>query len=173
IYANSVIGGISKHEEFNAVVRNEFLRRHGNKSSAAIVMMLGYMSADMRHRLVQMGDGSVLPAGAMAGLDLSSSISSELYWVCTYINSYLADRWWNRFLRFWCWPKAVRPTNGWKEVLPVLRQIRITIPAPPDFDENAYLLLNPDVAKSVRDGKQRSGYMHYLLHGRTEGRIRS
>ena len=41
-------------------------------------------------------------------------------------------------------------------------------PPPPDFDEEAYLIENPDVARQVLDGGYSSGYIHYILHGRVE-----
>jgi GT2 family glycosyltransferase len=53
-------------------------------------------------------------------------------------------------------------------------------PAPPpkqppllsqdDFDSEAYLEANPDVAKAVKAGEFASVYEHYLLHGAREGR---
>ncbi len=36
LYSNSVIGAVSKHEEFAAIARNEFLRRHADKNNAAL-----------------------------------------------------------------------------------------------------------------------------------------
>jgi hypothetical protein len=41
---------------------------------------------------------------------------------------------------------------------------------PEDFDEALYLQLNPDVAKAVLAKKFDSGWHHYELHGRREGR---
>lgn len=38
------------------------------------------------------------------------------------------------------------------------------------FDEAAYLRLNPDVRQAVESGQIESGYSHYLLRGRAEGR---
>jgi FkbH-like protein len=39
-----------------------------------------------------------------------------------------------------------------------------------EFDEQWYLLTNPDVARAVADGGFPSGYYHYALHGQIEGR---
>lgn len=39
------------------------------------------------------------------------------------------------------------------------------------FDEEFYLIIYPDVAGAVRRGEVRSGYDHYLKHGRFEGRL--
>src|SRR5262249_23768860 len=41
---------------------------------------------------------------------------------------------------------------------------------PPDFDEDAYLFLNPDVAAAVNHGAFPSGYAHWSRIGRFEGR---
>ncbi len=41
---------------------------------------------------------------------------------------------------------------------------------PGDFDEEQYLLNNPDVAQAVYDGYFASGWEHYDLYGRAEGR---
>jgi len=39
-----------------------------------------------------------------------------------------------------------------------------------DFDEEGYLLANPDVAEAVRSGSLQSGWQHFLNHGKAEGR---
>lgn len=41
---------------------------------------------------------------------------------------------------------------------------------PKDFDAEAYLRINPDVALSIREGEGLSAEEHYLRHGRHEGR---
>ena len=38
------------------------------------------------------------------------------------------------------------------------------------FDEQEYVRANPDVAEAIRQNQFRSGYEHYLLFGRNEGR---
>jgi GT2 family glycosyltransferase len=38
------------------------------------------------------------------------------------------------------------------------------------FDEGGYLRLNPDVRRAIAIGQVASGYAHYLLYGRSEGR---
>lgn len=40
----------------------------------------------------------------------------------------------------------------------------------PGFDETQYLLVNPDVEVAVREGAFASGWEHYLIYGRNEGR---
>lgn len=41
---------------------------------------------------------------------------------------------------------------------------------PPDWLEVVYLIHYPDVAEAVQKGALRSGYQHYVLYGRAEGR---
>jgi SAM-dependent methyltransferase len=45
-----------------------------------------------------------------------------------------------------------------------------SLPSRHEFDETAYLLLNPDVAAAVAEGKVGSGWHHYTLHGHREKR---
>ena len=46
------------------------------------------------------------------------------------------------------------------------------VPAPPDFDEEAYLAAWPDIAAALRGGEVKSAFVHYVLVGRREGRPR-
>ncbi|MBP2316070.1 hypothetical protein [Azospirillum soli] len=41
---------------------------------------------------------------------------------------------------------------------------------PPDWLEVVYLIHYPDVAEAIQKGALRSGYQHYVLYGRAEGR---
>jgi FkbM family methyltransferase len=40
----------------------------------------------------------------------------------------------------------------------------------PEFNEDDYLELNPDVAKAVKEHNFQNGYAHYLAYGKAEGR---
>jgi hypothetical protein len=158
LYANSVIGGVSKHEEFTSIARNEFLRRHANNSNAALSVVFGYIANDMRGRLDRIHDNVHYDR-------------IDLYWTIGQINRFLAEKKW-MFWKNYLLPSAIGPNVNWEEVLMVLRKVKINIPPPSDFDENGYLINNPDVKKSAKEGGIPSGYMHYLLYGRTEGRQR-
>jgi predicted SAM-dependent methyltransferase len=46
----------------------------------------------------------------------------------------------------------------------------LTLVTDDNFDEQAYLAANPDVAQAVQEGKIRSGREHFELFGRKEGR---
>lgn len=59
------------------------------------------------------------------------------------------------------------------ELVLITQEFAIDVPAPKGFDEAVYLNKNPDVAQAVNEGDFRSGYEHYLLHGRDEGRPRA
>ena len=160
VYTNSVIGGVSKHEEFAAIVRNEFLRRHANENGAALSVILGYVTSDLRGRS-QMPNTDVTIQGDRL----------DLYWVSAQINRILAERKLKLFIRgFGLSPLGAEA--GWGDVLAALRKLRVPISPPVDFDEGTYLALNQDVAEEVKTGKKQSGYMHYLLYGRAEGRVR-
>ena len=39
-----------------------------------------------------------------------------------------------------------------------------------NYDEEAYLSANPDVANAVKDGRLTSGLMHFTIFGKQEGR---
>ncbi len=54
-----------------------------------------------------------------------------------------------------------------------LRKKGYELEPPPDFDEEAYLSNNPDVAAAVAQGKLHSGFEHYYLYGKKEGRKRT
>lgn len=44
------------------------------------------------------------------------------------------------------------------------------LPTPENFDEAGYLAANPDVAAAVRDGRIKSGRLHFEAFGKNEGR---
>lgn len=53
-YSNSVVGGIQKHEKFNAIVRNKYIRLSQENSkyqSLGIAMLNGYNQSDLRSRI--------------------------------------------------------------------------------------------------------------------------
>lgn len=59
------------------------------------------------------------------------------------------------------------------ELARIARKHRIEILPPANFDEPGYLAGNADVARAVEDGRFRTGYEHYALHGHAEGRERT
>jgi glycosyltransferase involved in cell wall biosynthesis len=162
-YANSVIGGVSKHEEFAAVARNAFLRRHGDRAGVAASFAMGYGVSDLRGRIGQQESPKASPPAApQHGCD-------DRIWCVTELNEALARRaYWRRFRR----KQPIPDDIGWPDLIRRLKGSGQALRAPLDFDEDAYLRSNPDVAVAVREGRLATGYMHYVLHGRGEGRPR-
>jgi hypothetical protein len=58
---------------------------------------------------------------------------------------------------------------SWVE-MPRHALIELQFSAPPNWDEQLYLSKNPDVAATVRTGRFKSGWEHYVAHGVEEGR---
>jgi glycosyltransferase involved in cell wall biosynthesis len=162
-YANSVIGGVSKHEEFAAVARNAFLRRHGSRAGIAASFALGYAMSDLRGRI----DRGIAPPGAAPG---AGGGTDDRLWCAAELNAALARRSrWSRGGR-----KAPVPADiAWGDLVLRLSREGTPLRQPPDFDEDAYLAANPDVAAAVAAGRLATGYQHYVLHGRAEGRPRT
>ncbi len=70
---------------------------------------------------------------------------------------------------------AVEGELGWfgRAILHSSLSANIPIRVPPDFDDEAYLDRYADVRQRVEAGKLSSGFAHYVLHGRREGRYRA
>ena len=163
-YANSVIGGVSKHEEFAAVARNAFLPpswRPGRAwrppspwaTRSATCAGASARTATPRPRR---------PRGAPQGCD-------DRLWCVAELNAALSRRGvWRRIRRGPPIPADV----SWDDLVKRLRGSGQAVRAPNDFDEDGYLRNNPDVAVAVREGQLATGYMHFILHGRAEGRPR-
>ncbi|MCX2842540.1 glycosyltransferase [Microbulbifer thermotolerans] len=197
IYANSVIGGISKHEEFASIARNEFLRRNLEKFPAAIGVLLGYTTNVLRdnsgviqHQINSLG-GKVekvtselisIAQGNSTQLKDRSHPSLDLvdkYWAVTQLNIVRVKEFrsnsgklpWKNRMRNQIPFELLDPLCSWEDIEAVLLMLK-EIAIPEDFNESEYLRLNPDVAKAVQNSSISSGYYHYLLHGRKEGRMR-
>jgi hypothetical protein len=162
-YANSVIGGVSKHEEFAAVARNTFLRRHGERAGIAACFAMGYAVNDLRGRIERDAGHDASPRAIRNG-----GTDDRLWCVAEY-NRHLATKpWWRRPFR----ARPVSPDIAWNDLAAQLRASGLAPQPPQEFDEAGYLGANPDVDKAVREGKFSSGYEHFVLHGRAEGRER-
>lgn len=162
-YANSVVGGISKHEEFSAVVRNEILRKNIESPGTALAILLGYFAPDFRRG----PNGSHSAAESIVRLEKSGYSLADKYWAVLNINK-------NRryFQPFRNKRDGIDESISWEDLALYIREKRIPIPVPPDFDDHEYLRKNEDVAFVVRAGGLPSGYQHFLMHGYLEGRER-
>lgn len=161
-YANSVIGGISKHEEFAAVARNEFIRKNAASFPGAVAAVLGYFAHDIRNA------GAAPSSGRHAATAINGDGSlADKYWAVLHINMIIRRR-----LLPIRRHAQLDPALDWLELEEFLRTKGAAIPVPPDFSDRDYLEQNPDVAVAVKSGQFPSGYQHYLMHGRREGRSR-
>ena len=161
VYSNSVIGGQSKHEEFASVARNMFMRKYDGSTIAGGAIQ-AYFASDVRNRLNPL-------AGARPS-DGGSHLWDEIdrLWVVAHLA---------RVNTVWRLIRGAGLSRGdvnrsMDELRRIIIRTRANIPVQPGFDEAAYLRSNVDVGGVVNAGKQMSGYRHYLLHGRPEGRRR-
>lgn len=173
-YANSVIGGVSKHEEFASVARNEFIRRYAHNNAAVSAIIAGYFQSETRHMLAGMNRR----AGATAPFDdHAGGMRPEEYdrlWAILQYNKRVRGV--GGIVRKIASPFArVRPlseTASWEQINRACARLGFKPSPPGNFDSDAYLTQNPDVKKDVISGKMHSAYHHYLVFGRVEGRSR-
>lgn len=169
-YSNSVIGGRSKHEEFNAVMRNEFMRRNGGHPAATALLSAGYLLAEVRNQGAQVR--SMLAESASSRPAIADKNSSKLYtqWIAHHLNE-------ERLRKASGFKLALRKFSLIDSATPpsrlsfLIRKYNIQIPIPDFFDEGMYLQLHPDVADAVKSGAVVSGFMHYATYGLIEGRM--
>ena len=169
IYANSVIAEGHRHDELAAVVRNGFLRRHMDKAAVALSLVFSHID-DMRPGEVAAAPGATHrppPPRDTAGAE----DRADLDWVVASVNRSLARKSLTTFVRS-LRIRPLEPDAGWNQALSALQKLKVPVPIPDHFDEAAYLADNPDVAAAVQKGQLHSGYLHFLLFGRFEGRRR-
>lgn len=166
---NSVVGQVALHRQYTSIVRNRFLRRNLNQSAVSLRLAMHASWADpvAAPAAVAPRTAAVAPPSfrQLARADV------DLPWTIAAVNAALADRR-LKFMSKYRKVEPLPPNATWSLVLPMLRRLDCTVPPPPDFDEDAYLRTYPDVAAEVTAGRLQSGFVHYLLHGRHEGRER-
>lgn len=175
IYANSVIGGQSKHEEFASVFRNTFIRQYGDRSPVAAAAISAYFTSDIRNRI-----DTITPQIANLSRTVLTNLRSELY-VLEDISSEM-DRLWlvanlqreqSKGFRLWkSRSVSIEPDTPIDILLNHIESQRTNIEIHPTFNEKAYLDENPDVKLAVSAGHLPSGYFHYLKFGKSEKRTR-
>lgn len=176
IYANSVIGGQSKHEEFASVFRNMFMRQYGNRSPLAAAAISAYFATDIRHRLdvvnARIGDlGQTVKDIARPQEPAPEADLSEIdrLWLVANIQRTELDRTGPRKPRKRS-PAPIDPETPLDVLIKHIEAENLFLDIHPHFDESAYLDLNPDVKVAVEKGSFPSGYFHYLKYGRVEKR---
>ena len=166
IYTNSVIASIDKHEEYNAIIRNELIRRNTEHNPIALAIIQGYAINEFR---VNRNKNNEIINSASANNLLDNA---ENYWLAAEVNYAIANsNVWPRS-RKWIKKNMVKPDADLDTILKIIQKWKIHVNAPPDFDEKLYLKKNPDVALAIDSGKIDNGYIHYLKYGRKEGRKR-
>ena len=199
LFGNTVIAERDKHLEFSAVVRNKFARNalHSNHPAVAMLVGIGLHFRQVQNTLRQIHshiredrvrlDELLTHEGQPA--EGESSLGTDDYWVALHrMVVAIAEK--DRAILSRIKAKVKRrPFLLWRqrtghatevsrlcEILNDLRHVERSIPCritpSPDFDEDAYLGQNPEVADAVRSGALQSGYEHYLKYGRYEGRRR-
>lgn len=167
IYSNSVIGGQSKHEEYASIMRNTFFRKYGDSHSGAVAAILGYMIGEMRHLN---SAGTTASADNETALVTSVADTADRMWIIANINWQVQKQMMNGQVSSEL--DLLSPDADWVTVIAKLKDSKLTLLIPPDFDEVAYLNENPDVSNAVASNTFANGYTHYLLYGRDEGRRR-
>ncbi len=175
IYANSVVGGQSKHEEFASVFRNMFMRQYGNSSPLAAAAISAYFATDIRNRLDAVGKRigqleHAVGTGAAPQETQNRTDTAEIdrLWLLVHIQR--ADM--NRKGRKNQDHDAADLDAPIDALVQIMASGDIPVAIQPQFDEEAYLTGNPDVKAAVDSRNIPSGYVHYLMNGRKEGRER-
>ena len=151
-YSNSLQGGIGKHVEYEAILRNMCIRGREKNPVLAELMASAYLHAHTRHHARE----------AVSRLDPPPVAATQL--VCE-------DDW--KWVQKHGRAGASPPRHLGERLLRwALGRAARRIPLNPTFDEETYLQENPDIAAAVRKGAFASGYEHYLRHGCLEGRRR-
>ncbi|WP_067341805.1 glycosyltransferase [Stappia indica] len=174
-YSNSVIGGVTKHEEFASVARNEFIRKYHNNSAAVSAIVSGYFQSETRHMLdaVRGTSAERLPDRAtLVGKGVLDEF--DRLWVISKYNENLGSLGGvvRRGLTLFTQGSRLRAEDDWEKVIAACAGVGFKAPAPANFDTDSYLLENPDVKRDVHSGKLYSGYHHYIIFGRVERRRR-
>lgn len=176
-YSNSVVGGVSKHEEFNAIVRNQFIREMGVNSPASLMIGLGYVNQELRNQMAQLRkslhdglDRAAISPGATQDKSVISLDQADLDWTIAALHTQFKG--WRRLLAV-AQGVDLASVRTWAQVCDHLKRLDTPLKPPPSFDENQYMTEYPDVAQSVSNGQFSCAFEHYVRHGRNEGRRRA
>ena len=177
-YGNSVIAGREKHLEFDAKVRNALYRRMASGDGLGHLALVSYVYKGLRDEVRTVGRAQAAkhnktPARISNDVD---RVDSDLLWVAMTALAAGGSTATGRPSRL----ARRRPTLSTVPLdLDSVRQLAAgvdpaVVPAPPDFDEAAYLAEHPDVRTAVNDDQHLlgTGWEHFLRYGRAEGRRR-
>ncbi|MEM6408709.1 MAG: glycosyltransferase [Pseudomonadota bacterium] len=197
-FGNSVIADRSKHSEYDAIVRNDFVRLalQAGETSAAQLVLQGQYFGELRGRvrnaeryaydglnqsggivpptsqLAQAGGKAQSNTAAAAGITSGLSMSDAEWLAAHSAKGALELHGFGAAGRFKKRLKDEAPNAASKALKLVLPNYASLGSGPPDFDEARYLEENPDVKMAVERGDMPSGYAHWLSSGHAEGRLR-
>ena len=146
-YANSIVGGSDLHARYNPVVRRKLLEHEGLSAFSGI-SLLSPLVAEVR-TLVRSARGGGSPA------DKDLAAAADVRWCML---AYAREH-----------PDRAREMTAQEALTFVERR---GAPTPPDFDEKVYLEENQDLREFLRKDGALSGFVHFVLYGRREGRRR-
>ncbi|MEP5770617.1 glycosyltransferase family A protein, partial [Nisaea sp.] len=172
-YANSDSGRENPHVAFSAILRNRYLRRAAREpgfATLAGLMGQAYGLGDLRSRLqtapINLSDGA------------SEVETGKLKTRCAALERELDRRW---VLLQMTVTEIIRTRGLSVEAGDLIRQISgladqyiqsTVIQSPPDFDEMAYRMENPDIARAIAEGRFKTAFDHFTKFGRHQGRQR-
>lgn len=172
-YANSDSGRENPHVAFSAILRNRYLRRAAREpqfATLAGLMGQAYGLGDLRSRL------QTVPTTPSAPLDKAEA--DRLKTRCAAQQQELDRRW---VLLQMTVTEIIRTRGLSIEAGDLIRQISgladqyvqsTEIQPPPDFDEMAYRIENPDIARAISEGRFKTAFDHFTKFGQHQGRQR-
>ncbi|MEO9904462.1 glycosyltransferase [Nisaea sp.] len=172
-YANSDSGRENPHVAFSAILRNRYLRRAAREPGfATLAGLMGhaYGLGDLRSRLQT---APINVSGRTDGVE-----TERLKTRCDDQQQELDRRW---VLLQMTVTEIIRTRGLSVEAGDLIRQISgladqyiqsTVIQSPPDFDEMAYRMENPDIARAIAEGRFKTAFDHFTKFGRHQGRQR-
>lgn len=192
LFGNSVIAGRDKHMEYAAVVRNRFARNmlHADQPALAVLVGMGLhfdanrqairdIQSRVRPPVVRPSERDTGKVGSPNGDDYwvamnryRTAVERHDFSVLRHVGGGVTHGLKRLFVRPFDGDNGAPLTRQAIRYLTVLRKKGYELEPPPDFDEESYLDINPDVAVAVEGGELKSGFDHYYRYGRAEGRHR-
>ncbi|AOL22029.1 Glycosyl transferase family 2 [Erythrobacter litoralis] len=167
IYLNSVVAGYERHEEFASICRNRLIRENLHKGGMSSAVVMAYFASSLG---TSSGHGAK-PHGLAKNIALARKTSQDEFdriWLLSLLLKNETGRSKFSLRKF----PTVEFNASLTELSNLAKKNRVPILPPNGFNEDAYKRWNSDVAKALEIGEFISGYEHYILYGRQEGRER-
>jgi len=153
LFGNSLYEQRAKHAEYHAILRNKYIRMTSGQFSGlagpliAASSIYGELRSAVRLTLDTLrGSGGTVVAATGGAAVLEASADERWVMLTRLFGDYV--------------PGAGTTDSA------------LIVPSPPDFDDDAYLRENPDVAAAILRGEPLTAFGHFFAYGRTEGRRR-